>query len=76
SGSKNDYWSGTRIAGAVAGVRGVKGNVGYDLFAGVPVIKPDDMQTSPFRSRRWLLRSADESESHDPGLPLRHPRHR
>lgn len=48
SGSKNDYWSGTRIAGAVAGVRGVKGNVGYDLFAGVPVMKPDDMQTSPF----------------------------
>jgi hemolysin activation/secretion protein len=31
SGSENDYWSGAHIAGAVAGVRGVKGHLGYDL---------------------------------------------
>ncbi|HIC8929448.1 ShlB/FhaC/HecB family hemolysin secretion/activation protein [Enterobacter asburiae] len=47
SGSENDYWSGEHIAGAVAGVRGVKGHLGYDLFAGVPLAKPDEMHTSP-----------------------------
>lgn len=47
SGSENDYWSGAHIAGAVAGVRGVKGHLGYDLFAGVPLAKPDEMHTSP-----------------------------
>lgn len=47
SGSKNDYWSGKHLAGAVAGVRGVKGNFGYDLFAGVPLAKPDELHTSP-----------------------------
>ncbi|WP_105636272.1 ShlB/FhaC/HecB family hemolysin secretion/activation protein [Cronobacter dublinensis] len=47
-GSKNDYWSGKHIAGAVLGVRGVKGKFGYDLFAGVPLLKPEDMHTSPF----------------------------
>lgn len=47
SGSKNDYWSGKHLAGAVVGLRGVKGNLGYDLFAGVPIAKPDEMHTSP-----------------------------
>ncbi|EOC3061556.1 ShlB/FhaC/HecB family hemolysin secretion/activation protein [Cronobacter dublinensis] len=47
-GSKNDYWSGKHIAGAVLGVRGVKGKFGYDLFAGVPLLKPEDMHSSPF----------------------------
>jgi len=47
SGSENDYWSGAHIAGAVAGVRGLKGHLGYDLFAGVPLAKPDEMHTSP-----------------------------
>ncbi|EOW6772653.1 ShlB/FhaC/HecB family hemolysin secretion/activation protein [Cronobacter muytjensii] len=47
-GSKNDYWSGKRIAGAVLGVRGVKGKFGYDLFAGAPLLKPENMHTSPF----------------------------
>lgn len=47
SGSENDYWSGAHIAGAVSGVRGVKGRFGYDLFAGVPLAKPDEMHTSP-----------------------------
>jgi hemolysin activation/secretion protein len=47
SGSENDYWSGAHIAGAVAGVRGVKGKLGYDIFAGVPLAKPDEMHTSP-----------------------------
>ncbi|EOW6617286.1 ShlB/FhaC/HecB family hemolysin secretion/activation protein [Cronobacter dublinensis] len=47
-GSKNDYWSGKHIAGAVLGVRGVKGKFGYDLFTGVPLLKPEDMHTSPF----------------------------
>ncbi|HCM9117010.1 ShlB/FhaC/HecB family hemolysin secretion/activation protein [Enterobacter sp. D2] len=47
SGSENDYWSGAHILGAAAGVRGVKGHVGYDLFAGVPLVKPDEMHTSP-----------------------------
>ncbi|EOY5422021.1 ShlB/FhaC/HecB family hemolysin secretion/activation protein [Cronobacter dublinensis] len=47
-GSENDYWSGKHIAGAVLGVRGVKGKFGYDLFAGVPLLKPEDMHTSPF----------------------------
>ncbi|STD18282.1 Hemolysin activator protein precursor [Enterobacter asburiae] len=39
--------AGEHIAGAVAGVRGVKGHLGYDLFAGVPLAKPDEMHTSP-----------------------------
>ncbi|WP_105667998.1 ShlB/FhaC/HecB family hemolysin secretion/activation protein [Cronobacter dublinensis] len=47
-GLKNDYWSGKHIAGAVLGVRGVKGKFGYDLFTGVPLLKPEDMHTSPF----------------------------
>lgn len=47
SGSKNDYWSGKHIAGAAAGVRGVKGKFGYDLFVGVPLLKPDELHTSP-----------------------------
>lgn len=46
-GSKNDYWSGKHIAGAAAGLRGVKGKFGYDLFVGVPVLKPAEMHTSP-----------------------------
>ncbi|MFO6296568.1 ShlB/FhaC/HecB family hemolysin secretion/activation protein [Rahnella selenatireducens] len=48
SGSKDDYWSGKHIAGAAIGVRGINGKVGYDLFAGVPILKPDDMHASPF----------------------------
>nr|WP_313083903.1 ShlB/FhaC/HecB family hemolysin secretion/activation protein [Atlantibacter sp.] len=47
SGSKNDYWSGKHIAGAAAGVRGVKGKFGYDLFIGVPLLKPEELHTSP-----------------------------
>ncbi|WP_105574148.1 ShlB/FhaC/HecB family hemolysin secretion/activation protein [Cronobacter sakazakii] len=47
-GSKNDYWSGKQLAGAALGVRGVKGQFGYDLFAGVPLMKPQDLHTSPF----------------------------
>ncbi|EIV2970827.1 ShlB/FhaC/HecB family hemolysin secretion/activation protein [Cronobacter sakazakii] len=47
-GSKNDYWSGKQLAGTALGVRGVKGQFGYDLFAGVPLMKPQDLHTSPF----------------------------
>nr|WP_233469366.1 ShlB/FhaC/HecB family hemolysin secretion/activation protein [Enterobacter asburiae] len=47
SGSKGDYWSGKHIAGAALGVRGLTGTLGYDLFAGVPVMKPGDMHVSP-----------------------------
>ncbi|EKK5222599.1 ShlB/FhaC/HecB family hemolysin secretion/activation protein [Cronobacter sakazakii] len=47
-GSKNDYWSGKHLAGAALGVRGVKDKFGYDLFAGVPLIKPEELHTSPF----------------------------
>lgn len=47
SGSRNDYWSGKHIAGAATGVRGVKGQFGYDFFVGIPVLKPDEMHTSP-----------------------------
>ncbi|EMD9272595.1 ShlB/FhaC/HecB family hemolysin secretion/activation protein [Cronobacter malonaticus] len=47
-GSKNDYWSGKQLAGAALGVRGVKGKFGYDLFAGVPLMKPEELHTSPF----------------------------
>ncbi|ELY5932211.1 ShlB/FhaC/HecB family hemolysin secretion/activation protein [Cronobacter turicensis] len=46
-GSKNDYWSGKQLAGAALGVRGVKGKFGYDLFAGVPLMKPEELHTSP-----------------------------
>ncbi|MCK1970783.1 ShlB/FhaC/HecB family hemolysin secretion/activation protein [Franconibacter sp. IITDAS19] len=46
-GSKNDYWSGKHIAGAAAGIRGVKGKFGYDLFVGAPLLKPAEMHTSP-----------------------------
>ncbi|EOZ6414747.1 ShlB/FhaC/HecB family hemolysin secretion/activation protein [Cronobacter turicensis] len=46
-GSKNDYWSGKHMSGAALGVRGVKGKFGYDLFAGVPLMKPQEMHTSP-----------------------------
>ncbi|ELY3468525.1 ShlB/FhaC/HecB family hemolysin secretion/activation protein [Cronobacter universalis] len=47
-GSKNDYWSGKQLAGAALGVRGAKGKFGYDLFAGVPLMKPQELHTSPF----------------------------
>ncbi|ENT4822059.1 TPA: ShlB/FhaC/HecB family hemolysin secretion/activation protein [Citrobacter farmeri] len=47
SGSKNDYWNGKHIAGAALGVRGVKNKVGYDFFVSIPVMKPDDLRTSP-----------------------------
>ena len=47
SGSRNDYWSGKHLAGAVVGLRGAKGHFGYDLFAGVPLAKPDELHTSP-----------------------------
>ncbi|HAU5432036.1 ShlB/FhaC/HecB family hemolysin secretion/activation protein [Cronobacter malonaticus] len=47
-GSKNDYWGGKQLAGAALGVRGVKGKFGYDLFAGVPLMKPEELHTSPF----------------------------
>ncbi|MGN7789333.1 ShlB/FhaC/HecB family hemolysin secretion/activation protein [Enterobacter sp. 22452] len=47
SGSENDYWSGAHIAGAVIGVRGVKGQLGYDIFAGTSLAKPSDMHSSP-----------------------------
>jgi len=46
-GSENDYWSGKQLAGAALGVRGVKGKFGYDLFAGVPLIRPEELHTSP-----------------------------
>ncbi|MDO2447872.1 ShlB/FhaC/HecB family hemolysin secretion/activation protein [Enterobacter vonholyi] len=47
SGSENDYWSGAHLAGAVAGIRGVKGQFGYDFFIGTPLSKPDELHTSP-----------------------------
>lgn len=56
SGSDNDYWNGQHIAGAAIGIRGVKGKIGYDIFAGVPVLKPHEMSVSPYTvgfSLRW-----------------------
>lgn len=47
SGSKYDYWRDKHLAGAVMGIRGVKGNFSYDLFAGAPIAKPEQLHTSP-----------------------------
>ena len=42
----NQSWgTGKAIAGAVIGIKGQQWHTGYDLFAGIPVIKPNDMLT-------------------------------
>jgi hemolysin activation/secretion protein len=47
SGHGTDNLVGTTLAGSVVGVRGSAFNTGYDLFAGVPLSKPDGFKTSP-----------------------------
>jgi hemolysin activation/secretion protein len=37
---------GTRLTGAVVGLRGSYTGLSYDLFAGVPLAKPDGFTTS------------------------------
>jgi len=38
---------GTNLAGSVLGVRGSAFKTRYDLFAGIPLSKPDGFKTSP-----------------------------
>ncbi|OON34698.1 ShlB/FhaC/HecB family hemolysin secretion/activation protein [Izhakiella australiensis] len=38
---------GHHLAGSVLGLRGAVSNIGYDLFAGVPISKPAGYRTSP-----------------------------
>lgn len=47
SGHGTDNLAGTTLAGSVVGVRGSAFNTGYDLFAGIPLSKPDGFKTSP-----------------------------
>ena len=43
----SDYLVGQHLAGGVVGLRGYVFKVGYDLFAGVPLSKPEGFSTSP-----------------------------
>lgn len=47
SGCGTDNLVGTHLAGSVIGVRGSAFSSRYDLFAGVPLSKPDGFKTSP-----------------------------
>lgn len=47
SGYGTDNLVGTHLAGSVIGVRGSAFSSRYDLFAGVPLSKPDGFKTSP-----------------------------
>ena len=43
----SNYLVGQHLAGGVVGLRGYVFKVGYDLFAGVPLSKPEGFSTSP-----------------------------
>jgi len=45
--SKQKYYGGRTIAGSVAGLRGEYRQVSYDLFAGLPLVKPEGFHTAP-----------------------------
>lgn len=45
SGKHSQYLPGTRLAGAVVGLRGALGGLGYDLFFGKPLHKPEGFRT-------------------------------
>ncbi|WP_152562783.1 MULTISPECIES: ShlB/FhaC/HecB family hemolysin secretion/activation protein [unclassified Serratia (in: enterobacteria)] len=47
SGRGSDGLTGTNLAGSVLGVRGSAFKTRYDLFAGVPLSKPDGFKTNP-----------------------------
>ncbi|WP_433963068.1 ShlB/FhaC/HecB family hemolysin secretion/activation protein [Pectobacterium colocasium] len=47
SNNSKDTLIGNHLAGGVIGVRGNVLNTGYDLFAGIPLSKPDGFETSP-----------------------------
>lgn len=47
SGHSTENPLGTNLAGSVLGVRGSLFNTRYDLFAGIPLSKPDGFKTSP-----------------------------
>lgn len=47
SGRGTENLVGTNLAGSVAGVRGSAFKTRYDLFAGVPLSKPDGFETNP-----------------------------
>lgn len=46
-GSDSENLSGRHLAGGQVGLRGNAFNIGYDLFAGMPLSKPDGYKTSP-----------------------------
>lgn len=46
SGYGSQYLTGTHLAGSQLGIRGNAFNVGYDMFAAVPLSKPDAFETS------------------------------
>lgn len=46
-GHGTDLLSGTRLTGAVLGLRGMAFDTSYDVFAGSPISKPDGFKTSP-----------------------------
>ena len=41
------YYSGKMLAGSVIGLRGRAWNTGYDIFAGIPLKKPQEFHTDP-----------------------------
>lgn len=47
SGTATQFLPGTILAGAQAGIRGYVFNIGYDVFAGIPLSKPGSFQTNP-----------------------------
>jgi len=46
SGRSTAILTGTHLAGAVVGVRGAMKNVGYDVFVGTPISKPESFRTA------------------------------
>lgn len=46
-GRGTDLLNGTRLTGAVLGLRGMAFDTSYDVFAGAPISKPEGFKTSP-----------------------------
>ncbi|MEG1213897.1 MAG: ShlB/FhaC/HecB family hemolysin secretion/activation protein [Leclercia sp.] len=47
AGKGSEYLAGNHLAGGAAGLRGKLSKVGFDVFAGVPLSRPDGFKTSP-----------------------------
>ena len=51
------WLAGTRLTGAVLGVRGSLSHLQYELFTGWPLHKPDGLRTAPMTAGFWFSTS-------------------